>query len=249
MDIDNNPLEMTGSEEPIVETPAEETPVEETPSTEETPAEETPVEPAPEEAPAEEVLYETPDGRQVNADTLQKEWKDNFLPEFTRKSQKLAEYEKGNINSSPKDEPKWKSPDYVPENYAEVIEIAKKEAIEDMQNSANVERERATAIQTAVETEVTTLKAKDPSLDENALYQHAVKYNFQNLTTAYANMKDMKSTAIDTEKKTLKNLKTREVDPISTGAGGEAPDSSGYDPAEMSQFDGAADFLKHLKGK
>jgi len=69
------------------------------------------------------------------------------------------------------------------------------------------------------------------------------------LTTAYANMNDMKKTAIDVEQKTVKNLKTREADPISTGTGGEAPDDSGYDPNEMSQYDGAAEYLSHLKGK
>ena len=84
MDRENNPMELTGSEEAPEETPIVETPVEETPSTEES-IEEVPVDPEPEEVTTEEVLYETPDGRKVTADVLQKEWKENFLPEFTRK--------------------------------------------------------------------------------------------------------------------------------------------------------------------
>jgi len=244
MYIPETNMELSGSEETpeVVETPEEETP-----STEE-PTEETPADPTPVEVP-EEVLYETPDGRKVTAEVLQREWKENFLPEFTRKSQRLAEIEREKDLNKPKDEPAWKNPDYVPQNYAEVIELAKAEAIAEIQNSTKAEQERITAIKNAVETELSGLKAKDPSLDENNLFQHANKYGFQSLTTAYANMKDMKKTAVDVEQKTVKNLKTREADPISTGTGGEASDDSGYDPNEMSQYDGAAEYLSHLKGK
>jgi len=41
-----------------------------------------------------ETLFEMPDGKQVDAATLAKEWKENFYPEFTRRSQKLAEIER-----------------------------------------------------------------------------------------------------------------------------------------------------------
>lgn len=43
---------------------------------------------------SEQELYELPDGRKVPADQLSKEWKENFYPEFTRKSQRLSELEK-----------------------------------------------------------------------------------------------------------------------------------------------------------
>lgn len=249
MDRENNPMELTGSEEAPEETPIVETPVEETPSTEES-IEEVPVDPEPEEVTTEEVLYETPDGRKVTADVLQKEWKENFLPEFTRKSQRLAEIDREKeLNRSPKEEPAWKDPNYVPQNYAEVIEIAKAAAIDQIQNDAKSEQNRIASIKKSVETELSGLKTKDPSLDENSLFQHANKYGFQSLTTTYANMKDMKKTAVDVEQRTIKNLKTRDVDPVSTGAGGEASDDSGYDPNEMSQYDGAAEYLSHLKGK
>jgi predicted NAD-dependent protein-ADP-ribosyltransferase YbiA (DUF1768 family) len=42
----------------------------------------------------EKELYELPDGRKVDSATLSKEWKENFYPEFTRRSQKLAEIER-----------------------------------------------------------------------------------------------------------------------------------------------------------
>ena len=123
-------MELTGSEPapeiPVVETPSPDEPV----KTDETPADPTPETPKEEpDAP----LYETPDGRQVTAEVLQKEWKDNFLPEFTRKSQALAEIERQKeFNSPPKDEPAWKNDDYVPQNYAEVIELAKQEALSEI---------------------------------------------------------------------------------------------------------------------
>lgn len=76
-----------------------------------------PAAPAPEatpeatpETPA-ETLYELPDGRKVDAATLAKEYKENLLPEFTRRSQRLAEYEKvGKPEIINKNEPKWKDP-------------------------------------------------------------------------------------------------------------------------------------------
>ena len=39
-------------------------------------------------------LFDLPDGRKVPAGELSKEWKENFYPEFTRRSQQLSEYRK-----------------------------------------------------------------------------------------------------------------------------------------------------------
>ena len=39
-------------------------------------------------------LFELPDGRKVDAKTLSHEWKENFYPEFSRRSNKLSEFEK-----------------------------------------------------------------------------------------------------------------------------------------------------------
>jgi hypothetical protein len=39
-------------------------------------------------------LFDLPDGRKVDAATLSKEWKENFMPEFTKRSQALAEKER-----------------------------------------------------------------------------------------------------------------------------------------------------------
>lgn len=39
-------------------------------------------------------LYELPNGEKVDAQTLSKKWKEEFYPEFTRRSQALAEFKK-----------------------------------------------------------------------------------------------------------------------------------------------------------
>jgi predicted NAD-dependent protein-ADP-ribosyltransferase YbiA (DUF1768 family) len=62
------------------------TPTQEQPVTEQSTKSETP----------EKELFELPDGRKVDSSTLSKEWKENFYPEFTRRSQKLADIERTN---------------------------------------------------------------------------------------------------------------------------------------------------------
>jgi len=47
----------------------------------------------------EKELFELPDGRKVDSSTLSKEWKENFYPEFTRRSQKLADIERQNAET------------------------------------------------------------------------------------------------------------------------------------------------------
>ena len=233
-----------------VETPAPETP----PTPETPPKEETPANPTPENPPvdpAAPVLYETPDGRMVDAETLTKEWKENFLPEFTRKSQRLAELEGGkDLNNPPaKEEPAWKKPDYVPQSYAEVIEIAQAEALAKLKGEAEAETARVAAIHTEVDNQLNEVKKLDPKVDEEALFTHANKYGFRDLKTAYLNMTDMKNAVVTTEQRTVKNLKTREADPIAGAPGGEITEEDGYDPKSMGQFDSAAEYYAHLKAQ
>jgi len=240
-------MELSGSEE----TPVVETPVVETPSPEEPTKEETPVaDPAPEVTPEPtEELFDLPDGRKVNAAGLKEEYQ-KLLPEFTRRSQKLAEYEKGkkDINSDLEKEPEWKNPEYVPKTYGEIIELAKAEAINDIKKGYEEEQARTREITSQIDAEIAELKKLDPKLDENALFVHANKYGLQNLKFAYQNMTDMKKAIIDTEQKTIKNLKTREADPVSTGASPASIDDDGYDPSEVGQYQSANEFLSLIKG-
>jgi hypothetical protein len=197
----------------------------------------------PAETPAPETLFELPDGRKVDAVTLQKEWKENFYPEYTRKSQALAALT-GPKDINKPDEPEWKKPDFVPKTYAEVIEIAKAEAMRDIQTSAQQEQARVAAITKHVDDQIAELKKADPQLDANTLFLHANKYGFQDLKAAYANMADMRRTVADTEQRVIKNLKTREADPVSTGASGAPTTDEGYDPNDAGQFSSALEFFQ-----
>ncbi len=196
---------------------------------------------------AEEKMYDLPDGRKVTAAELHDLHVNKLLPDYTRKSQKLAEYERPadkNINN----EPEWKKPDYVPKTYGEIVEIAKQAALADIARASQEDQERVTAITKQVDDTIATLKKSDPKLDENALFQHANKFGFNDLAAAHQNMTEMRKIALDTEQRVLKNIKARDADPVGSGAAGTAA-AEGYDPEAASQFSGAVDFYRRLTAK
>ena len=254
-------MELTDSAAPAAPAPETDKPAADAPSPDapkpeekaEVPAESPKDETTPEtpEAPKEE-LFDLPDGRKVNAAGLKAEY-ENLLPEFTRKSQELArlkgEGDPKDIKKPEDDVPEWKKPDYEPKSYAEVIEIAKKEALADIQKGREAEQQHVKAIQSAVDTQLGEIRALDPKLDEKALFLHATKYGFHDLKAAHANMTDMRKVAVDTEQRVVKNLKGREADPVSGGAGGTPAADDGYDPSETGQYGSASEFLAKVKGK
>lgn len=211
--------------------------------------------PTPDPVDPEPVLYELPDGRKVDAETLSKEWKENFYPEYTRKSQELAGYKRGEQEFTKKPEAKpaedpepWKNPDYVPQTYGEIVEIATKEAMRRIQSQAQEEANRTRAIEEAVSNELSEIKKLDPKLDENALFAHANKYGFNNLKMAYQNMSELRRVEADTEQRVLKNLKTREAAPVSGRPGAPVPTPS--DEIEYGGFgESALDAYRRISGK
>lgn len=208
----------------------------ETPSVPESP----PATPAPDAA----ELYELPDGRKVDGATLSKEWKENFYPDYTRKSQKLAQIDE--INKPPQENiPEWKKPDYVPKSYAEIIEIAENRAIERLQETAKAEDAHRTEVAKQVDAQIATIRTADPKLDENALFLHANKYGFRDLSQAYENMKYIKQIALDTEQRVLKNMKGR-ADPVAGITGGTSPDGT-MSPTAHRNYGSALEFLQGLK--
>ena len=206
----------------------------------ETPTQEAPA-PVETSEPKEE-LYELPDGRKVDAVTLSKEWKENFYPDYTRKSQALAAKEKApEISNTPKEEDPFANPDYVPQSYAEIIKIAEERALRAIDQRQQETIERQQAIENAVEGQLSAIRTQDPNLNENALFLHANKYGFRDLSIAYQNMKDMNLLAKTVQQTTAKNIAKR-ADPVSTSQG----QATGTRP-DPSNFSSARDFLRSLK--
>ena len=211
--------------EPEMETPSVETPEPvAVPEVEPTPA----VEPEPEVE-----LYELPDGRKVDAETLSKEWKENFYPDYTRKSQALAAKEK---DVAPSTDPEW-----VPQSYEELLKVAEQRVFQTMEQREKDKVETQQRIENEVVSQLDTLKKADPSLNENALFLHANKYGFRDLAVAHQNMRDMNALVKSTQEVTAKNIAKR-ADPVSSipgGTGGARPDPSA--------FGSAVEYMRSLK--
>lgn len=206
-----------------------------TPSADPTPA----ADPAPVTPTEPEELFELPDGRKVDAGTLSKEWKENFYPEYTRKSQELAQARTVTppITTEPAKEP---LEEWQPQSYAEIVQKAKEEMRADMIREQQEVQEQKTAVESAVVAQLTEVKTIDPQVNENALFQHALKYKFSDLRVAHQNMKDMSEMAKAVKQTTAKEIAKRS-DPVSV-----TPGATGAKPNPAS-FNSARDFVRSLK--
>lgn len=220
--------ESTTETAPVTETTTEET----TPTTETTAA----------------VLYDLPDGRKVDAETLQREWKENFYPEYTRKSQELSELKRGKNPDITKDDvPEWQKPDYVPKTYGELIQIAEQRALERIREEAGAEEQARAQVASQVDATIAEIKAVDPKLDENALFQHANKYKFTDLRAAWENMSEMRKVAMTVEQTTLKNVNQRKADPVAGGGAPALPTGDAVPYGTTGQYGSALEYMRHLK--
>ena len=212
-----------------LDTPSEEKP-------DDNPAEEVP---AVEVEPEEKDLYELPDGRKVDAETLQSEWKENFAPEFTRRSQELAELKRNkDLPEAPKSP--YADPDYVPESYEEILKVAEQRALDAIEAKETERLTQQKASEDAVVAQLDEVKKLDPQVDENKLFLHANKYGFRDLKQAHQNMRDMSNVVKTVQKNTAVNIAKR-VDPVSVAPG--SPTGSRPDP---SAFASAQEYLRSL---
>jgi len=194
--------------------------------------------------------YKLPDGREVDPDTLYKEYAENLLPDYTRKSQELAKLQKGDepskINQAP--EKPYQREDWTPESWGQVFELAKAEIRQDFEEREREQVERRKQLEDSVTNELTELKKTDPSLDENSLFLHANSYrekygvSFPNLTAAYKHMKDVQDLTKAVQQTTVKNI-TKRADPVST----TAPNKATGQQVDPSGFASAVEFLRGLK--
>lgn len=218
---------------------------------------EQPIEPEVPETPEEPVqtqteepqLFDLPDGRKVDAQTLTREWKENFAPEFTRRSQELAELKKSQ-EYKPKEtiENPYEKPDYIPQNYEEIISVAEQRALEKFEAKQQEALAQQQAIENEVSNQLTELKGIDPNLNENALFLHANEYrtkygvSFPDLRSAYQHMKDVAQLTKSVQQTTARNVAKRQ-DPVSTTQGR----ATGTLPSPNA-FSSARDYLKAISG-
>lgn len=189
-------------------------------------------------------LYDLPDGRKVDGETLAKEWKENFLPDYTRKSQELAglktktppETITTNDPTRPYTDPEWQ-----PKSYAEIIQIAKDEVKNELKSEEQAKEDAYKAIETSVATQLEGIKAKDKTLNEDTLFLHATKFGFTDLNLAYNNMSEMNRIAKTVQKNTADNIAKR-VDPVST-----TPGNSGGAKLNPDDYPSAREYLRALK--
>lgn len=229
-------MEVTPEEtnpEETTEVEAEET----TPEGEETPAE-TPAETTPAVEPE---LFELPDGRKVDAATLSTLWKEEFYPDYTKKSQDLAVYRQQQTPAETPTDP-LKDPNYIPPTYEELAVQIEQRILGGMQERQQKEAEARQAIEDTAIAQLAEVKAGDPNVNEGALFQHAMKYGFQDLRVAHSNMKDMFGAIKKAQTVTKQNVEAR-VDPVSTKPGATG---GSLDP---DSFASSVDYLRALKAQ
>lgn len=198
-------------------------------------------------AAAEPQLYELPDGRKVDAETLTKEWKENFLPDYTRKSQEIARIKTAvdptapNINN---DQPKnpLEDPNWQPTSIAEVIQVAKEATLKEIEGKEAAKEAARQNVENEIATQLSDVKKLDANVDENALFLHATKYGFRDLRQAHANMRDMQGAIKKVQTATAQNVQKRN-DPVSI-----TPGASGAKP-NPSQFSSAVEYMRALRGQ
>lgn len=179
-------------------------------------------------------LYELPDGRKVDAETLSREWKENFYPDYTRKSQALAAKETHQ-------EPTVITDEWIPTSYAEIVQRAKQETRAELQYEEQAKIQKQQEIETKVANEIADIKKIDPAVNVDAIFLHANKYGFTNLNSAYTNMKDMTTMAKNVQQMTVQNAQ-KHNDPVSVSGG-----TSGGIKPDAGQFATATDYLRALK--
>lgn len=230
------PAEVKAEPQPVAEV---ETEVEADAETEET------TEPAKEPAKAEENLVELPDGRKLPPKEAEIEYR-NLYSEFTRKSQKLATYEKGPESKITNDNKPAETKEWVPQTWEEVLERSKQALREDLEREKTLEQEQRQQNETAVLTQLEEIKKENPTLNETQLFNHALKYNFRDLKLAYSNMKDMQASIKKATETTAQNIQKRNAEPISGGPqGGSTFDGDTYDPGARNMS--MVDYLRSIK--
>ena len=197
-------------------------------------------------APTEPELIKMPDGRELPVAEAAREMKENFLPEYTRTTQELARLKSNPLTTTTPETPTksekfWENPDWVPGSTKELLDAAVLALEDKQQTKAAAEAQAIAQVRTETEQTLTELKAKDPQLNEEALFKHANKYNFSDLKLAYANMQEIQSQRKQTLEEISKAKTERTDEPVNgSPAISAGPDEGGVDYDRISSADTVA---------
>lgn len=187
-------------------------------------------------------LYELPDGRKVDGTTLHKEYTENLLPEFTRRSQELAALKQAPVPqiNQPTNQNYWEDPNWQPATIAEFRQSIKDADVYERTIQAQLEAQQREAIQAEVGQQLADIKANDKDLNENELFAHAHKFGFTDLHKAYENYSLIKGVTKSTEQRVAKNMTQRGA-PVAGVPTGSAS-------VDLSKFSSPLEALRFLKG-
>ena len=216
----------------------------------------------PTETPQEE-LYELPDGRKVDAKTLEHEWKNNFMPDYTKKSQALAERKETpplqkDVQTEQSNKPQakdgntppWLDPNWQPSTYQEILDASVEKLKWEQAQEQSLKQQAQEQITGAVEAQLAEIRKQEPNVSEELLFQHALKYKFDDLGVAFQNMRDMSLAVKKTEQRVMKNLQSRQEDPIAISTQTSSGDDGAIDYNSLSDPQNSPqDMLRKLLGK
>lgn len=220
---------------------------------------EAPLEPDKEVTPAASEPVTEPEQSASAEEDFYKSQYENLQKDYTRKAQELAELKRINSEPQPEDSLPWeKDPNYQPKSWKEVYDLAKQATLREVSpllsevEQSMREKEALAQARQAAEAEMTAIKAKDPKIDETAIYTHANKFGFASLQHAYDNLMYIRSLEKDVQAKVLKNLKNRAEEPIGiSGATPVTDEAPSYQEIVQSKSirDAASAALARLQGK
>lgn len=190
-------------------------------------------------------LYDLPDGRKVDAKTLSREWKENFMPDYTKKSQRLSEYEKSQLEAETRAEDSANKAidenelfNSVDPNVKLVLKAAFKAFIKE-ENEAKAKAEKDAKLAADLKAAEEKYNGKDgkPKWNSEEMVPFMVEKGIYDYDVAY----ETKYKEIIYDDLIKKALKDKGIDISTETTGGEAPKKpQGKSPKTLSEAAEAA---------
>jgi len=185
---------------------------------------------------------------------------DALLPEFTKKSQRLSELEKGpkGAEPQPKEEPFYHKKGWVPESYDElqraIMQAEQSGETRALEVLKRIEGDRETA-KAQVDEFVKIVKEKDSEFDEDDFFEFADRHQFpikgiESLYSVYSAYLEVRGAGTEGAKRARKNILERGKDTVAKPGGGKGtPYSMPYSKirGHGSAFDAVREALEQNK--